>query len=308
LPLLLLGFPILDTLAVMFERVHNGRSPFVADKNHFHHKLIRRGFSHSESVLIIYVIQAALVTSAFLLRFHSEWLLLISYVAFSVLVLSAFTLADHLGWQMKRYHLVDSVIKVKLRALVAQDLHIRVLGRSIEIVIPVLFFTTCIAMHSVPMQVTILASALLAFLLFTILIKTNFMTSGLRNLYLLVPFIIYYSEKEPAAWMTELIHLIYNFSFVAVALLVILTLKFTRRKQGFRFNLMDFLILFIALVVPNLPEPQIQSYSLGLLTTKIIVFLFSFEVLIGELRGSYGRIAYPTIASLVVLIVRGLLG
>jgi len=34
LPLILLGFPILDTLAVMAQRISEGRSPFSADKQH----------------------------------------------------------------------------------------------------------------------------------------------------------------------------------------------------------------------------------------------------------------------------------
>ena len=50
IPLLLLGFPVLDTIVVMMERILAGRSPFEADKNHFHHKLIRMGLFHTEAV------------------------------------------------------------------------------------------------------------------------------------------------------------------------------------------------------------------------------------------------------------------
>ena len=39
LPLVILGFPVLDTLSVMAERISQGRSPFSADKRHFHHHL-----------------------------------------------------------------------------------------------------------------------------------------------------------------------------------------------------------------------------------------------------------------------------
>jgi UDP-GlcNAc:undecaprenyl-phosphate GlcNAc-1-phosphate transferase len=82
LPLLLLGFPVLDTITVMFERVTNGKSPFVADKNHLHHKFMRLGLFHTEAVLSIYVLQAFLVTSAFVFRSRSEWFLLILYLVF----------------------------------------------------------------------------------------------------------------------------------------------------------------------------------------------------------------------------------
>jgi UDP-GlcNAc:undecaprenyl-phosphate GlcNAc-1-phosphate transferase len=87
LPLILLGFPVLDTLTVMFERISQGRPVFVADKNHFHHKLIRLGLFHTEAVVLIYIIQALLVTAAFVFRFYSEWFLLVLYLIFSAIVL-----------------------------------------------------------------------------------------------------------------------------------------------------------------------------------------------------------------------------
>jgi UDP-GlcNAc:undecaprenyl-phosphate GlcNAc-1-phosphate transferase len=50
LPLILLGFPVLDTLTVMITRILRKRSPFSADRNHFHHNLLDLGFRHPESV------------------------------------------------------------------------------------------------------------------------------------------------------------------------------------------------------------------------------------------------------------------
>ena len=75
LPLLLLGFPVLDTITVMAERIASGRMPFSPDKNHFHHKLMRLGLFHTEAVVTIYGITALLTAAAYLLRFHSDWLL-----------------------------------------------------------------------------------------------------------------------------------------------------------------------------------------------------------------------------------------
>jgi UDP-GlcNAc:undecaprenyl-phosphate GlcNAc-1-phosphate transferase len=68
---------------------------------------------------------------------------------------------------------------------------------------------------------------------------------------------------------------------------------------------MDFLILFIALVLPNLPDAQIRSYNMGLLAAKIIVLFFTCEVLIGELRGRVNRLGLATVGALVIMSVRG---
>ncbi len=82
----------------------------------------------------------------------------------------------------------------------------------------------------------------------------------------------------------------------------LLTLKFIRRRKGFKATPMDFLILVIALVVPNLPDPTIQSFHMGFLAVKI----FSFEVRVGELRGQMARPGVGTFAALLVVAARGL--
>ncbi len=101
---------------------------------------------------------------------------------------------------------------------------------------------------------------------------------------------------------------IYNFSFGVLALFVILTLKFTRREKGFKTTPMDFLILFIVLVVPNLPDEQIRAYGMGLVAAKIIVLFFSYEVLMGELRGKFKKLGWATTAAMGITCVRGFLG
>ena len=88
-------------------------------------------------------------------------------------------------------------------------------------------------------------------------------------LYLMIPLIIYLGETDMAQWMMNPFERPYDLSFGFLALFVIFTLKFTRRRKGFKITPMDFLILFIALVVPNLPDEQIQSYHMGLLAAKI---------------------------------------
>jgi UDP-GlcNAc:undecaprenyl-phosphate GlcNAc-1-phosphate transferase len=69
---------------------------------------------------------------------------------------------------------------------------------------------------------------------------------------------------------------------------------------------MDFLIVVIALAVPNLPDPTIRSFDMGFLAAKIIVLFFSFEVLVGELRGKLARLGVTTVAALLLVAARGL--
>ena len=143
---------------------------------------------------------------------------------------------------------------------------------------------------------------------FTGIFKKEWAGGSLRlALYLLIPFLIYASESQRVAWAANGGFTLYNLSFGILAVLVVLIIKFTRRTKGFKATPMDFLILFVALVIPNLPDLQIQSFNMGMIATKIIVLLFSYEVWICELRGRFGRAEASTIAALAVLAVRGML-
>lgn len=49
----ILIIPVIDTLRVFFLRILQGNSPFVADRNHIHHRLLTLGFSHIQVALIL---------------------------------------------------------------------------------------------------------------------------------------------------------------------------------------------------------------------------------------------------------------
>jgi UDP-GlcNAc:undecaprenyl-phosphate GlcNAc-1-phosphate transferase len=45
--------PIFDTLRVFIIRIANGGSPFAADRNHIHHRMLQLGFSHIQTTVIL---------------------------------------------------------------------------------------------------------------------------------------------------------------------------------------------------------------------------------------------------------------
>jgi UDP-GlcNAc:undecaprenyl-phosphate GlcNAc-1-phosphate transferase len=83
LPLIIFGIPILDTLTVMIKRLAVGRSPFSADRNHFHHQLMAIGLYHTEAVLTIYLTQALLILFAIAYHGSNDWFLLSIYLLFA---------------------------------------------------------------------------------------------------------------------------------------------------------------------------------------------------------------------------------
>ena len=60
--------PLFDTLRVFIIRILRGRSPFSADNNHLHHCLLKLGFTHVQSTLIIVFANLCFITMALLLQ------------------------------------------------------------------------------------------------------------------------------------------------------------------------------------------------------------------------------------------------
>ncbi|WP_414623659.1 glycosyltransferase family 4 protein [Calothrix sp. CCY 0018] len=54
LPYVILAVPIVDMSTVILGRISQGKSPFLADKTHLHHRLLEAGLSHRLTVLFIY--------------------------------------------------------------------------------------------------------------------------------------------------------------------------------------------------------------------------------------------------------------
>lgn len=308
-PLILLGFPILDTLAVMAQRIANGRSPFVADKNHFHHKLMNLGLYHTESVIAIYLLQGTVVVAAFVFRFHPEWILLLGYLIFSGLILAGFYGAERADWRLKRTSLIDTAIKGRLRFLKDKNLLIVFSFRLLQMALPTLMFVTCFLTADIPYYLPFFTVGAALILLFTLIFFKNHVGMVLRvALYLMIPFVVYLSSDSRFEWTHMPVEKVYHISFGGIALLALLTIKFTRRKTGFQATPMDFLILFFALVVPNIPDSDIRGYQMGMIAAKIIVLFFSYDVLIGELRGNHKWLCLNTIGAFTIFSIKGFWG
>ncbi|WP_084701114.1 MraY family glycosyltransferase [Streptacidiphilus anmyonensis] len=54
LPLTVIAIPLADLILAVVRRTWAGKSPFAADKQHLHHRLLQLGHSHSRAVLIMY--------------------------------------------------------------------------------------------------------------------------------------------------------------------------------------------------------------------------------------------------------------
>ena len=308
LPILLLGFPILDTLTVMMERILKGVSPFKADKNHFHHRLMRLGLRHAEAVAAIYCLQFTLVMSAFLLRFHSEWTLLMIYLLFSGAVLIGFFWADRVGWTLPRRDLLDRLIKGRLAAIVERQILIKFCYGMLEAGTPLVLFLCCILATPVPFYVGVVALALLLGLCAFWLLTRQHMVSMLRViLFILTPYMVYLAHIHLPQLVGARARLICDLSFGLLAFLAVMTLKFTRRRRGFKPNPSDLLIVFVFVLVTSIPEIKNAVPDIALITAKVIALFFAFEVFLGETRNNVTKLSIFMVVSLATVFVKSLI-
>jgi len=301
---------VLDTLTVLGTRIVRGRSPFVGDQSHFHHNLMAMGLRHAESVTLIYAGQTALVFAAFLLRFHSDWLLLTGYLVFSGTMVVLLSLAGHNGWHEKLVAVTGqgSSVYRYLQNVKTKGMVIRYAFPALEALLYLLLLVICALPAKVPVYVTYSALPLGALILATRIWKKEWLGDVLRlTLFLLIPVVVHAGDQACAAWATGFPLRLCTLNFGALALLDIVVSKLSIRREGFNSTPLDFLILLLVVGVPNMPERSFREYQLGLTAAKIIILYFSIEVVMAELRWEFDRFAAVTGVALLVLFVRGIL-
>ncbi|MDH4207796.1 MAG: undecaprenyl/decaprenyl-phosphate alpha-N-acetylglucosaminyl 1-phosphate transferase, partial [Anaerolineae bacterium] len=84
--LLVMGIPILDVGWQIINRLRLGRSPFLGDRGHLHHRLLDLGLSQRGVVLLFYVLCAAFGALALILSSGLQKLLALLVMAMLALV------------------------------------------------------------------------------------------------------------------------------------------------------------------------------------------------------------------------------
>ncbi len=67
-PVLALGIPIFDTIFAIIRRLYNKKPIGKADQGHIHHRLLALGWTHTEAVVIVYVISIFLGLMALIIN------------------------------------------------------------------------------------------------------------------------------------------------------------------------------------------------------------------------------------------------
>jgi UDP-GlcNAc:undecaprenyl-phosphate GlcNAc-1-phosphate transferase len=300
-PLLILGLPILDTLSVMTLRIRQKRSPFSPDKNHIHHQLMSLGLKHFEAVGLIYVIQVVLMVSAYLLRYEHDFVLLLFYLIFSVVFVGLLSFG-------KRKKALNS----SMAAIEARDRRNHLLRKfnwyyeKSAVVIEVAIGTLLIMMATMVVDIQSEYFSM-AVLFIVLMILVMFSLKRFRELtvrlcsYSACVFVTYLFSKSG---VDNEYRLVIDVFFIAVVAFLMLAIKMTRRED-FMLDTQDLLVLFMVIIVPQLPFETLSENSVSLIALRLAVLMYSCEFVLGRKKTKYKFLIGSSLVSFFIIILSG---
>jgi UDP-GlcNAc:undecaprenyl-phosphate GlcNAc-1-phosphate transferase len=78
LPFTVLAIPLLDFAMAILRRVKAGRSPFAADREHLHHRIMRFGLTQQRTTIVLYLWTAMFALPTVIAAFASIWIAILS--------------------------------------------------------------------------------------------------------------------------------------------------------------------------------------------------------------------------------------
>ena len=306
LPLLLLGLPIADIIAVLYQRISGGMHWFKATRNHVHHRLLSLGFSHFQTVVIIYSIQALLVVGAVLMRYQSDYLIAAVYFGVIAALFTALTVAERRNWKLDP---LRSPMPMQLPAPVKRLAENQTVRRVpliiITVVVPVFMLFGALSVEAIPSDFGAVAAVLAALVLAQMLAGRAAGSLIMRaSLYVAAAFSAYLLVTYPGVAGPLTNRLADTMVFVLAAALGIFVRFFSDRK--FSTTPTDFLVAFglVALVLFN--RSGTEANATTQFVTYAIVLFYGCEVISERVASRWHVLNWAAFATLTIAGVRGL--
>ncbi len=304
--LLLLGLPLIDTFLVMGQRVIEGRSPFRPDRNHIHHKLLKLGLDHYEAVVVIYALQASLVSLAFLCRFQSDLLNMGIFLGVLGALAIGFGAAGHYGWRLRGTDATapESAVRRFAGRLKRSALLTRVPTLFAAFSIPVFALFVVLELERVPSDGRLTSLVLWAGLMLAAVWRRGSTELALVErllLYVALTTVVYYwcggRGSDPGLLSLETGY------FAALGVSVLIAYRFGHNRS-FNVTPTDFLIIIIAVLVPTLTRTLFPHTLVGEIAIKTLVLFYALELVLAEWRDRLWRVRAGACVVLTVFALR----
>jgi len=301
--LLILGLPIIDSMAVFYLRARRGDSLVVAAKDHLHHRLLARGFYHYESVMIIYSIQIVLVVSAALLPYESDLLLISFYLGLCVLLFSIINYSEKVAWCVHRGKQESPTI---LSAVLEKHEKLSILPyRILKAGMSLFIISAAIMSTEVPIDLGV--SSFVLFALLVVTVALNLLGDNLYRLLMFVTigFSVYLLSTYPPLWLLEQVSLVYTY-FVIITVISFITIRITVKDQ-FQITPLDYLVVILAMIVGLAPGIDHGASSMIWMVVQIIILFYGCELVIQNMKSQFNSLTGAAGLALALIAFRGLL-
>jgi len=281
LPILLVGLPMVDTLLVILVRLSKKQSPFSADRNHTHHRLLDKGLKHYQSVLLIYFIQSIYVLSAYFLRYQLEANILLAFFVISTFALIVILAPWRIVLEAGVVNFVRTNVIAKLYSLVRKYHDELFWLLSVILILFCLMASIVTSQLENDLRVLFLIIFLTGSVLFVLRKNKPFNALERVIIHVMIVLSIYISIKNNIEGGRYL----YQIQLMAIAICFLFAsiLIFSKSMKKFSGSPMDYLLIAIALVVPNLPGSPVANPVLGYLAAKLIVLFYCVEFVLFNL-------------------------
>tara|TARA_R110002049_G_scaffold13509_2_gene58405 strand:+ start:48066 stop:49685 length:1620 start_codon:yes stop_codon:yes gene_type:complete len=296
LPLLLVGLPVLDTLMVMVIRLYHGKSPFNADRNHLHHRLLDHGYAHYQSVLIIYLIQSVFVLTAYFMRYDTEINVLLAFIFISILAILLSYATRHKTSSVDNKQSLLKKVASFAKAVI--NTHTEKLFMILGVLVFVYTLTASITIDKFQADILILLIAIIAVGAIGLLISGKKPCHWVERvaIHIMIVLSIYFGANARQGNVLESIQV--GTLLICVAIIVVLFAGEGRKK--FVGSPLDFLLIATAIVIPNLPDSPIVDHGLSLLIMKLIILFYCIEYILFNVTKNWWVIRSTLILSAFV--------
>jgi len=308
LPLIIIGVPVLDTMMVMLERVLQGRHPFLPDRSHLHYKLLDAGFSHTTSVVILYLVQGLYISLGMVFCYYPDTTLLLLYLFSSLVIMALAYLSSRLHslWRKR----VSNLASIYFPSWAPYRDRVREwIFRLIIALLLIIILIFPLFSPQIPPDMGIISFILLSFtLIIAFFPNKGWLRSFTRlDLYLIGTFLVYLSHENKLRIGPPIIfnlHSIQLVTFLSLGVLVAVYIKMSS-PQDFRITSLDYLIIIMALIIPYVPSHYLPIHQVGLFVIKLIVLFLSMEVVLNRAIYLIEPLSISTLAILFITGIRG---
>lgn len=291
LPLLLVGLPVLDTLMVIVIRLFKRQSPFTADRNHLHHRLMDNGLKHYQSVLLIYMVQAVFVLMAFFMRYQLDYSIVIAFFTMALLSI----LLSLVSWQWLPALFSKRNLIARIRGLVdkSSDLLFSLLSGLLITYVLIASFIT----EKIGRDVQGMLSAIILIGIVAIVYKRNNACNWIERvaIHVMIVLSVYMGAEYGGIgieYSDEIQLIIILLCFVLIGAMLL-----AQHKRRFVGSPLDFLLIALALVVPNLPGSPISDPNLSFLALKLIALFYFVEFILFNLDKKWWLVRLTLVSS-----------